>query len=101
MQTIGLGVVILATSIGGVVQGYLQVAGVQTGTKVSTGDRWFVVSTATRTLFILWIAGGALVAAGLFVFVANVVRTSTSGADAEIEKLPFELPEPEPVKVLA
>ncbi len=38
---------------------------------------------------------------GLFVFVANVVRTSTSGEDAEIERLPFELPEPEPVKVLA
>jgi hypothetical protein len=31
------------------------------------------------------IAGGGLVAAALFLFVANLVRTGSSGADAAIE----------------
>ena len=100
-QSIGLAVVVLATSIAGVIQGYLQLGGVKTAARVSTGDKWFVVSSATRPLFVLWIAGGALVAFGALLFVANIVRTNTSGADAERERLPFELPAPEPVKVLA
>jgi cbb3-type cytochrome oxidase subunit 1 len=68
---------------------------------VTTGDRWFAITNALRPLFMIRIAGGALVAFGLFLFVANIMRTSSMGDDADREVLPFEIPEPEPVKVLA
>ena len=94
LVTFGLGIVVLATSIAGVVQGYLQIAGVQTGQQIATGERWFVVTLATRPLFILRIAGGGLVFGGLVLFVRNLVRTSTQGADAPIETPVSERTEP-------
>jgi len=100
-QTLGLATVIISMSVAGVVQGYLQIAGVQTGTHVTNGDKWFVITLAQRPLFLAQIGGGALVAFGLFVFVANVLRTATLGDDAEREALPFQLAEPEPMKVTA
>ena len=100
-QTLGLAVVIVAMTAAGLVQGYLQIAGVQTGSHVTAGDKWFVISLATRPLFLVQIAGGALVAFGLFLFVANVMRTATLGDDAEREALPFATAEAEPVAVSA
>src|SRR5262249_9138767 len=96
---IGLVTVIVAMSVAGVVQGYLQISGVQTGTHVTAGDKWFVITLAQRPLFLMQIAGGALVAFGLLVFIANVLRTATLGEDVERQALPFQLAEPEPVKV--
>jgi cytochrome c oxidase cbb3-type subunit I len=98
-QTIGLGAVILSTSIAGIVQGYLQIAGDQTGAKIALGDRWAVITGALRPLFYVRIGGGGLVALGLFLFVRNIVRTASDAPDAEVEKLPFELAEAAPVKV--
>ena len=100
-QVIGLATVVLSTSIAGVLQGDAAVAGVQLGQPTAVGERWFVTTLAIRPLFILRIAGGALVAFGLFLFVANLSRTSSQGADAEVEALPFEAPEPERVEATA
>ena len=96
-QVTGLATVVLATSVAGVVQGETAIAGVQSSQINTTGDRWFITTLATRPLYILRIGGGALVAFGLFVFVAHLMRTSTAGADAEVEELPFDAPAPEPV----
>jgi cbb3-type cytochrome c oxidase subunit I len=96
-QVIGLATVVLATSVAGLVQGETAIAGVQTGRVTSSGANWFVTTLATRPLYILRIGGGALVAFGLFMFVANLMRTSAAGEDAEVEPLPFETPQQEPV----
>jgi cbb3-type cytochrome oxidase subunit 1 len=85
VTTLGLAIVVVAMSVAGVVQGYLQVAGVQTGRPIGTGEDWFAITLATRPLFIMRIAGGGLVVAGLLLFVRNLVGTITSGADIEIE----------------
>jgi len=100
VQTAGIALVVLATTTASIVQGYLQIGGVEAGAKFSVGNRSFVITRSIRPLFVVWIAGGALVALGLFIFATNVIRTSTSGADAEIEPLPFGVAESEPVKVL-
>jgi cbb3-type cytochrome c oxidase subunit I len=91
-QVIGLATVVVATSVAGVVQGETAIAGVQSGQINTTGERWFITTLATRPLYVLRIGGGALVAFGLFVFVAHLMRTSNAGADAEVETLPFETP---------
>ncbi|MGH2726692.1 MAG: cbb3-type cytochrome c oxidase subunit I [Actinomycetota bacterium] len=85
VTTFGLATVVAAMSVAGVVQGYLQIAGVQTETPNTTGAGWFVITLATRPLFVLRIAGGGLVVAGLFMFLRNLVSTVTSGADAPVE----------------
>jgi cbb3-type cytochrome c oxidase subunit I len=89
IQVLGLVTVILAMSIAGLIQGHVQIAGLKAGAPVSLGAKWFIVTDAIRPLFIMRIGGGALVAFGLFLFVANIIRTVSSGADAEIEALPF------------
>jgi cbb3-type cytochrome c oxidase subunit I len=89
IQVLGLVTVIVAMSIAGLLQGHVQIAGLKSGPTVSLGDKWFIVTDAIRPLFIMRIVGGALVACGLFMFVANVIRTVSSGADAEVEALPF------------
>jgi cbb3-type cytochrome c oxidase subunit I len=89
IQVVGLVSVFVAMSIAGLIQGHLQIAGLKAGAPVSIGDRWVIVTDAIRPLFIMRIGGGALVAFGLFLFVANIIRTVSSGADAEVEALPF------------
>ena len=101
MQLTGLVTVVLAMSIAGLLQGHLQISGLKTGQPVSTGDKWYVITDAIRPLFIVRMAGGALVAFGLFVFVAHLIRTVTLGEDAAIEELPFAQEKPEPVGVPA
>ena len=90
MTTLGLAIVVLSMAIAGAVQGYLQSGGVELSQAVAAGDRWLVITRAIRPLFILRIGGGALVAGGLFLFVANLLRTSASGSDAAVEQLPAE-----------
>lgn len=90
--TAGLATVVLATAIAGLIQGYLQIAGVQTDQAIATGGRWFVITLAVRPLLILRMAGGALVAIGLILFVVNLFRTSASGAEGEVEPVPVSEP---------
>ena len=99
MQVLGLGTVVLAMSIAGLVQGHAQIAGLKSGAPVSFGNKWFVITDAIKPMFILRIAGGALVAFGLFVFVAHLIRTVTMGEDAAIEPLPFADTKAEPEAV--
>ena len=99
MQVTGLVTVVLAMSIAGLIQGHLQIAGLKTGQPVSTGAKWYVITDAIRPLFILRMVGGALVAFGLFVFVAHLLRTVTMGEDAAVEELPFADETPEPAVV--
>lgn len=94
LTTIGLATVVTALCVAGVLQGYLQIAGVQIDKPIATGENWFVISLALRPLFLMRIAGGSLVVVALAIFVRNIVDTYASGEDAPIE-LPF-VPEPEP-----
>ncbi len=96
LTVVGLTTVVISMSVAGVVQGYLQNSAVQTDQPTTTGAGWFVISLALRPLFILRIAGGALVVVGLFVFVRNLVNTAVSGEDTEID-VPVATPEAEPV----
>jgi len=100
-QTTGLLTVVASLAIAGLIQGDVQVAGIKTGSPVAFGDKWFVITQAIRPLFIIRIVGGGLVAIGLVIFVAHLMRTVTMGADAEVEALPFVEPEREPVGVSA
>lgn len=93
LTVVGLATVVISMSVAGVVQGYLQIAGVQTGQGIATGDGWSSISSALRPLFVMRIAGGALVVVGLFVFVRNLVNTVVNGEDMEIE-VPVAVPEP-------
>jgi cbb3-type cytochrome c oxidase subunit I len=92
VTSVGIFTVVLATAVAGLVQGDVQVVGVQTNQPLALGEGWFTVLLATRPLYILRIAGGGLVAAGLFLFVANLIRTSSSGADAAVEPPPAAEP---------
>ena len=94
VTTLGLATVVVSMSVAGVVQGYLQIAGVQTGRPIATGEEWFAVTLATRPLFVMRIAGGGLVVVGLLLFVRNLIGTSTSGTDMEIEAPVVAEPEP-------
>ena len=94
LTTVGLATAVIAMSVAGLVQGYLQIAGVQTDKPIATGESWSVISLAVRPLFILRIAGGALVVAALLLFVRNLVGTATQGAEAEIEAPVVSEPEP-------
>ena len=88
-KPIGFALIVVAAACEPTVNGFgviTTIGGVQIGTAIATGKRWFVISLAMRPLFIVRIAGGALVAAGLFLFVGNLLRTSASGADAPVEE---------------
>ncbi len=85
VTTFGLVTVVVSMSVAGVVQGYLQIAGVQTETPNAIGANWFVITLATRPLFVIRIAGGGLVVVGLLMFMRNLVGTVTTGEDAAIE----------------
>ena len=98
-QSFGLAVAVASMAIAGVIQGDLQIAGIKTATPVSAGTKWYVITQAIRPFFIIRIVGGALVALGLFIFVANLLRTVTLGEDAEAEPPHFVEPEREPVGV--
>ena len=95
--TVGLATVVVSMAVAGLIQGYLQIAGVQTEQPTSTGEGWHVITLAVRPLFILRIAGGTLVVLGLFVFIRNLVNTVVNGRDIEIEVPVAAEPEPEPV----
>jgi cbb3-type cytochrome oxidase subunit 1 len=95
--TVGLATVVVSMAVAGLIQGYLQIAAVQTEQPISTGEGWHAIALAVRPLFILRIAGGTLVALGLFVFIRNLVNTVVNGRDIEIELPVAAEPEPEPV----
>jgi cytochrome c oxidase cbb3-type subunit 1 len=84
----GLGVSVLGASVGGVVQGEVQVAGVRVGRPLAAGDAWSVIALATRPLRILLVAGGALVLVAVVVLVATLLRTLTAGAEVPAEEMP-------------
>jgi cytochrome c oxidase cbb3-type subunit I len=100
LTTLGLTTVVVSMSVAGVVQGYLHIAGVQTKQAIPTGDGWFVISLAVRPLFVLRIAGGAFVVAGLFIFLRNLINTVVNGEDIPIET-PVAVVAAEPVGVSA
>lgn len=99
LTTIGLATVVISMSVAGLVQGYLQIAAVQTEQPTTTGEGWFSITLAIRPLFILRIAGGALVVIGLLVFIRNLVNTVINGEDIEVE-VPI-VAEPERVRASA
>lgn len=97
LTVVGLAGVVVSMSVAGVVQGYQQIAGVQTNQPITTGEGWSVISLAVRPAYVMRIVGGALVVIGLLVFVRNLVNTAVNGEDTEIDvPVPAE-PEPETV----
>jgi len=85
LVTVGLTAAVLSMSVAGAIQGYLQIAGVDTGQAIATGQRWSVITLSVRPLFVLRIAGGGLIFLGLILFLSNLIRTAIEGEEAPVE----------------
>jgi cbb3-type cytochrome oxidase subunit 1 len=91
--TAGILIAWLSLSVAGVVQGYVQVAGAETGSGIADGSRWYIVLLATRPMQAIRLIAGGLVFASVIAFIVNVQQTIASGEEVEPE------PVPEPVAV--
>lgn len=87
LSSLGIGVTWLALSGAGLIQGALQVAGAQSKTGTSRGAGWGEIIVAVRPMLALRIAGGTLIAVGIFLFIYNLFKTVAEGAEAAPETI--------------
>jgi cbb3-type cytochrome oxidase subunit 1 len=81
----GVGIAWIATSMAGLVQGYVQSTASAAQSAFVTGEGWHQIYGAVRPMLILRMSAGALIFTGVLLFIVNIQRTLAEGHDVEAD----------------